>query len=100
MRLDHELSEAIISYLGYGVSAWPGHHRDRLVQRLGTLRARELQLRLEAIFAHLAAIQVDWTANDLASAGRVARDAMRARHPELSEDALHALEWKFTFDSR
>jgi hypothetical protein len=65
--VDHELSEAIALYVGYGVENHPRLQPERLVSRFGEVRAREV---------------------------------MRALFPELSERALDALKWYFSWSWR
>jgi hypothetical protein len=78
----------------------PRVDRDRLVQELGAVRGGELENEVKSLFDELSRIEVDWSVHSLSSAGQMARESMRARRPDLSEEALRALEWKFTFDWR
>ena len=66
----------------------------------GPERAGELIMAVRSVLAVLVALPVDWRGRDLPSAGRWARDEMRQRYPQLSELALSALAWKFTYDWR
>jgi hypothetical protein len=46
------------------------------------------------------AIAIDWNEHSLASAGEHVRATMRARHPDLSPEAIEALVWNFTYNWR
>jgi hypothetical protein len=43
---------------------------------------------------------IDWTEHSLASAGETVIERIRKVHPELSDSALRAIAWKFTFEWR
>ena len=45
-------------------------------------------------------IAADWSTHSLESAGEMVRTDTHTRHPGLSDAALRALAWKFTFDWR
>jgi hypothetical protein len=95
-----QLSRAVTLFLAYGTAASPRQDDASLTREFGERKAAELRPRLVSLLSELGAIDVDWSRHELVSAGKMARAEMQARHPELSEDALRALEWKFTFDWR
>ena len=94
------LNEAITVYLGYGSESFPDLNRRRLADRFGDDTASKLVPILDGLLDELGAIHVDWKQHSLQSAGDMAARAMKERHPELSDAALKALDWKFTFDWR
>lgn len=98
MSVDRELSDAIVLYVGYEVSNCPRLERSRLIPKFGEVRASDVELRVKSLLTELGSIEVDWATHDLVSGSAVARDAMHTRFPELSEQALDALEWKFSYD--
>ncbi len=98
MSVDGDLSDAIVLYVGYKVENCPRPDRSRLIPRFGEVRAGEFELRVQSVLAELGRIEVNWAAHDLVSGSALARDAMHTRHPELSEHALDALAWKFSYD--
>jgi tetratricopeptide (TPR) repeat protein len=87
-----DLSNAIILFLGFGTKAWPHRDRARLVQEFGAAQAAALESRVLSIAGELAQIPVDWSVHSLQSGGEMAQIEMRARHPDLSETALRALD--------
>jgi hypothetical protein len=44
------------------------------------------------------AIEVDWSTHTLVSATETATTEMHRRHPELSDDAIKALSWSFSYN--
>ena len=70
------------------VSALAGDDPETLIARVREIEAETM------------AVEVDWSTRTLSEGGRVARAAMAERHPELSEAALDALYWAFTYNWR
>jgi hypothetical protein len=97
---DDELSEAVVIVVGFRTRNHPVIDYAAIAQRYGTSRAPGLASRVEAILTELGPVEVDWSRHSLASGGDEARRVMAARHPELNDEALAALSWKFTFDWR
>jgi hypothetical protein len=95
-----DLSKAIVLFLQYGSAKSPRADEDRVIAEFGESKGRELLKRVHAIIEEANAIPVDWSKHTLASAGKLVRDEMHRRYPGLSDDALDALAWKFTFDWR
>lgn len=99
MRIDGvAASRAVVVWTGYGRSSWPARDEERLVSEFPLELATELVpvvRRLEDDFyrsdAHL-------TAPDLETMASVASAAFRTLHPEISDDAVAALAWCYTYD--
>ena len=100
MDVDGELSEAVVMVVGFRTSNHPRPDYTVLAHRFGSSRAQYMASKVEAILSELGKIEVDWIRNTLASGGDAVRGVMAGRHPELTEEALAALDWKFTFDWR
>ena len=96
----NELSNAIILFLGFGSASSPRRDQARLVQEFGTTQGTAIGSQVVALVDELGRFQVDWSRHSLNSAGDLVRTEMHARHPGLSDAALRALAWKFTFDWR
>jgi len=95
-----DLNKAVILYLGHGMLVAPLPDRSRLVLMFGEQRATELEPLVKGLLSEIGSIQIDWNTLSLDAGGRFARSEMQRRHGELSDEALAALEWKFTFDWR
>ncbi|MBZ5739226.1 hypothetical protein [Nocardioides mangrovi] len=93
----HELSSAIVAYLGWGTSPRPGAHESAVAACARSSSPGGLVDRVRAIVAESLAVPVDWESLSLADAGRAVAAGMGARHPELDQPALDALAWSFTY---
>jgi hypothetical protein len=96
--MQNDLSEAVVLFIGFRSYPMPFSDPARVIQKFGAVRGAELATEVESLLVEQRKIPVDWSRHSLTSAGDMARDYMRARHPELSDEALTALRWKFTYD--
>ena len=88
------VSQAVIQYVGKGRSAaptgaWPSE---------GSSFDAETRSRAEAIVGFLDRVHVDWGVEDWASADAEVRSSLHRQFPELNDDAVSALVWKFDYD--
>ncbi len=97
--IDEILSRAVVAYLGKEWSPFPRSDVEA-VSALAGDDPETLIARVREIEAETMAVEVDWSTRTLSEGGRVARAAMAERHPELSEAALDALYWAFTYNWR
>ena len=74
--------------------------RSSLVNDCGTEEGGRLEQEVRDLVHEMGRIDVDWSVHSLASASNMARSIMQARHPTLSESALQALAWDFSFEWR
>ncbi len=100
MNNNEELNRAIVLYLGFGFAPMPRLERTRIINEFGIEKADKLESFINSILEELGRINVDWSIHTLESASKVARLEMHRLYPNLSDVALRALEWKFTFDWR
>lgn len=98
MAVDEIRSEAIILLLGQGISTHPNRDPQRLTERFGEELGLDLVQYSEAVLAELYASSPDWSNDDLHSATERAVVRVRSGHPELSDEALAALGWSFSWD--
>ena len=96
---DPALSEAVLVYLGVGVSAYPTRLSDALDERFGT-DARGLRARVDELLSEAWLERSEWAQMTLAEATEHVRGRMRELHPELTDDAVSALAWNFSFNSK
>jgi hypothetical protein len=92
-----ELGRAVILYLAFGRASWPQHDEAGVVREFGD-RAPALMEKVALLCDEMGGMPVDWSSHTLASATDMARGEMKHRHPELSEAALDALAWKFSYN--
>ena len=95
-----ELSNAVVLYLGFGLFPYPQPNADRINHAFSAEKAALLALQVNSLINESFRVEINWTKHSLASAGDEVYRQMQARHPYLSETALRALIWKFTFDWR
>jgi len=99
---DSILSAAILEYLNKGRSPFPRSDADAVVAFANQVGADPdaVLAQVRAITDECMAIRIDWTTRTLVEGGDEARGVMAARHPELSDEALDALRWMFTYNWR
>jgi hypothetical protein len=95
-----DLSKAIVLFLQYGSARSPRSDVESVIAEFGRTGGLSILAHVHSVIEELNSIKVDWQVYSLVSAGKMVRGEMHKRYPELSEDALNALEWKFTFDWR
>lgn len=94
--MNPELSEAVRIYLGSGTASWPQTNTDELVQQFGE-RANQLTQQIDAILNEAGQFQPDWDETDLAAGSRLLEKHLRARRPELSDEAIKAVAWAWSY---
>lgn len=97
MPTSDSLNKAIPLFIGFGETFAPDRDASRLIREFGATEAALLEAKVHAILDELANIPVDWSKHTLLSAEQDVLAQMHARHPDLSETALRALGWDFTF---
>lgn len=97
---DHELSQAIIAFLGGGKSAFPKHDDEAVMASAKGSDPSDLVRRVREITGECLGVPVDWSTHNLTQGGDVAREAMALLHPELTAGALDELRWMFTYNWR
>ena len=97
--VDDRLSRAIIEYLAKGRSSFPKTDEAAVVAAAGD-DAADMVVRVREIVDEMMAIEVDWSESSLSEGARTARATMASQHPELSDEALDALHWMFSYSWR
>jgi hypothetical protein len=92
------VSEALIVWIGWGETRWPARDEARLAARYGSTTAADLLPRLRALHSEFYESDASNVSPDLVSMGERGAAQFRARHPELSEAAVQALGWCYTWD--
>ena len=93
-----EVSEAIVIWSGFGEEVYPRRDERRVVTRLGEDRAVDLLPQVKRLADEFYESDAYATEPDLAAVGRKAAATFRDRHPELSDAAVEALTWCYTWD--
>ena len=98
-RPDPDLvSEAIVVWLGFRIVPWPQRDESRVVERFGVDRAIPLLPIVRALEDEFYGSDARHQASDVKAMGEQASAEFRVEHPELSDDAVTALAWAYTFD--
>jgi hypothetical protein len=92
------ISDALVVWTGWGRFAWPHRDERRLIDTYGEASALELVPVIRELEREFYESGARMTAPDLVSMGDRAKERFGELHPELSEDALEALAWCYTFD--
>ena len=90
-------SRAVLLYLSVGRESYPKHAPDALGIAFGRRESEELRGYVEGLLTEMYAIPVDWQMHSLLSGTAAVEAEMRGRHPELSNEAIHALGWDFSY---
>ena len=98
--MQSEISTAVVLYIGFGVESHPRHDIERLNRAFGPAQATELTKRVKELIVEISSFVVDWNANTLISGTAQAREFMHKQRPELSDQALDALAWDFSWSWR
>ncbi len=94
------VSAAIVAWTGKGVSSHPRRDERRVIAALGEKRASAVLPVVFELEREFYESDARHTTADLAMMGDVAAERFRRAHPELSDEALAALTWCYTFDHK
>ena len=92
------LSQAIVVWTGRGRTAWPSRDERYVVEQFGEDVAVTLMPAIKELAADFYLSSARDTVADLSEMGDVAASEFRSRHPEISEEAVQALRWCYTYD--
>jgi hypothetical protein len=92
------LSMAVVVWTGWGQATWPARDEARLVSRFGNDAAAELIPEIRRLEGDFYASDARFVTADLKTMGDAAAADFRRIHPEISEDAVTALAWFYTFN--
>jgi hypothetical protein len=92
------VSDAIVVWTGWGRTSWPTRDETQLVEHFGAEKASDLMWTVSRLEAEFYESDAHLTVADLVDVGHVAAARFRGSHPELTDDAVEALTWCYTFD--
>jgi len=99
-KADPTLSMAVLVYLGVGISSSPTRLPDRLFGYFGPEHADALQRRVDVLLDESWLAPDEWAGLSLGAATDRLEESLRLAHPELSEAAVQAVGWAFSFNNR
>jgi hypothetical protein len=94
------VSHAVVLWAGWGTDSWPTRDDQRVIAEYGADLGAQLMAAVRALAHDFYSSDADLTVADLAEMGDQAALEFRARNPDVSEDAVQALTWCYTFDNR
>ena len=98
-RPDPDLvSEAIVLWLGFRIVPWPKRDESRVSERFGAEVANDLLPAVRELEDEFYESDARHKAADVEVMGEQASAEFRAAYPNLSDDAVAALAWAYTFD--
>jgi hypothetical protein len=97
---DPLVSQAIVSWTGFGAASWPSPDDARLVERFDREQAMDLIPIVRKLYDEFYQSDARYVASDLAEMGRLASRRFSELHPEIAHDAVRALAWCYTFDHK
>src|SRR5438105_1681605 len=96
-HVDAVKSRAVVLYLSVGRASYPKHNPGALDSAFTPVEADELRGYVESLLTEMYALPVNWQMHSLLSGTYAVEAELRVRHPELSDDAIHALGWDFSY---
>lgn len=93
-----DLSAAIVIWSGHGQFSWPHRDESRVIQSFGAEHAARLLPELRILVDDYFVSDAWRIAADLGDVGNRASQDFRALHPEISDAAVKALAWCYTYD--
>lgn len=94
------INEAIVIYTGYGKSSFPRARGNDLIARFGAEEGGALKDRVLQLFEELQQPAALPEKRSRKSVTEQTMELFRPRHPELSDEAVKALAWTFSFGMR
>lgn len=98
MAVNHELSRAIVQWTGWGSAVSPVRDDSRITGHSGNEGVAALVQQVHSLEEDFYRSNAYLTAPDLATMGAVAAGEFRQGHPDISDDAVAALAWCYTYD--
>ena len=92
------ISSAIVVWVGWGTTSHPSRDVGRLVSEFGEDATHELLPQLHEIEKEFYSSDARLVATDLVEMAEMAKARFRNLHPSISDEAINALAWCYTYD--
>ena len=93
-----QISDAIVAWTGWRSTTWPAREAARVLSLFGEETALALMPAIRRLEDEFYESDASRSVPNLAYMGNVAAERFRRAHPEISEEAIRALAWCYTFD--
>ncbi|MBD3214668.1 MAG: hypothetical protein GF311_18805 [Candidatus Lokiarchaeota archaeon] len=101
MDVDFEdINRAIVLYVGIEKKSFPMVEEKRVFKEFGPKKGKKLLKYVDQIFHELYNIEIDWNEHSLVSATEFVCEEIAKRYPKLSESAIQALGWDYSYNWR
>jgi hypothetical protein len=94
------ISEAIVLWTGKGRTPWPQRDENRVVERFGPDKARDLMPVVRNLEKEFYKSDAEFTVADLAEMMDVASAQFEKLHPELTNEAIEAFAWCYAYSKK
>jgi hypothetical protein len=94
------LSDAIVVWTGWDDQTWPDRDDQRVITKYGAELGPLLLDAARTLMHDFYSSDAKDTVAGLVEMGDQAATEFRARNPEVSERAVQAMRWCYTFDNR
>lgn len=95
-----DFTEAFLIWTAWGRYFMPRRDDASVIARFGTEAASRLLPAIKAAMDEFYESDAKYTAPNLVEMGARAKEQFRAKHPEVADDVLKAMEWCYTFSNR
>jgi len=95
--VDDRKSRAFVIYVCRGISPFPSADPHGVVREFPKDGA-ELAAYADRVLQEMRLVPVDWSTETYHDAIQRVKNEMAQRHPELSEEAVNAIGWVFSYD--
>jgi len=92
------LIEAFRIWSGWGVSSWPALSESRLKLQFGDGQAERLMTVINRLSDDFYKTDAGEKEADLVKMGNIARAQFKALHPEVAEEIVEILKWRYSYD--
>jgi len=95
--MERNLSKALQLYLGYGDAPFPQQNAQAVTAEFGSDLGPDLISRTRAVLRDAGDLRPDWDAMSLLSAKDWVERDIKDRYPGLSDTAVSAVGWAFSY---
>lgn len=92
------VSDAVVVWAGWGKSPFPTRDLKSLVTEYGNEIGQRLIIQIHELENSFYSSNARFEAPNLVDMGEQAATEFRTKHPEISEDAVKAFAWCYTYD--
>lgn len=100
LRDPEAVSEAIVVWTGWGETSSPARDDQRLADQIGNDAAADLLPVVRLLEEEFYGSDAGLLGSDLVEMGHAAGERFKRMYPKLSDDAVNAFTWCYTYDHK